>query len=468
MGDHVALDRGVALGHARASSAPSSSKGSPVSLAVRWAHNNGYTEADPRDDLSGLDSARKAVILAREMGLRVEVEEVAVEPLFPPEALRPGTLDELYAALRAGDVGGGGGLERRRAGAARSASWPGSRRAPTDGRRSTSGRSRSRSGHPAARLNGVEAMVAFTTRAPLRPAARGPGGRGGRLAHGRCGARRDLPAVRAGRDGRPGREGRPQRSLLVRERQEVQEVPRAGRPGGRRTAAARRGAEEAPAGAGDARRAPCRPRIARPRVRLTGGEPRISPQGREEARTSWRGSGAPARRPRASSGSPARRSRVGITTDALDEIAHAEIVRLGGYPSPLNYRGFPKSICTSVNEVICHGIPDSRPLEDGDIVNLDVTVFLDGMHGDCSATFLVGERGRGGAAARPGGARVPGARHLGGPPGAPRLRHRQGDRGLGVAPWLWRRPVLLRPRHRGGVPHRPADPAPLRPVARGG
>jgi methionyl aminopeptidase len=87
---------------------------------------------------------------------------------------------------------------------------------------------------------------------------------------------------------------------------------------------------------------------------------------------------------------------VGITTDALDEIAHAEIVRLGGYPSPLNYRGFPKSICTSVNEVICHGIPDSRPLEDGDIVNLDVTVYLDGMHGDCSATFLVGDVDEGG------------------------------------------------------------------------
>jgi methionyl aminopeptidase len=83
--------------------------------------------------------------------------------------------------------------------------------------------------------------------------------------------------------------------------------------------------------------------------------------------------------------------RVGLTTDALDEIAHAETIRLGAYPSPLNYRGFPKSICTSVNEVICHGIPDSRPLEDGDIVNLDVTVFLDGMHGDCSATFLVGD-----------------------------------------------------------------------------
>ncbi len=83
--------------------------------------------------------------------------------------------------------------------------------------------------------------------------------------------------------------------------------------------------------------------------------------------------------------------RAGVTTDALDEIAHDETIRLGGYPSPLNYRGFPKSICTSVNEVICHGIPDSRPLEDGDVVNLDITVFLDGMHGDCSATFLVGE-----------------------------------------------------------------------------
>jgi len=83
--------------------------------------------------------------------------------------------------------------------------------------------------------------------------------------------------------------------------------------------------------------------------------------------------------------------RIGLATDAIDELAHAEILRLGAYPSPLNYRGFPKSICTSVNEVICHGIPDSRPLEDGDIVNLDVTVYLDGMHGDCSATYLVGE-----------------------------------------------------------------------------
>jgi methionyl aminopeptidase len=80
-----------------------------------------------------------------------------------------------------------------------------------------------------------------------------------------------------------------------------------------------------------------------------------------------------------------------ITTDELDGLAHEECIRLGGYPSPLNYYGFPKSICTSLNEVICHGIPDSRPLEQGDIVNLDVTVFLEGVHGDCSATYCVGE-----------------------------------------------------------------------------
>ncbi len=82
---------------------------------------------------------------------------------------------------------------------------------------------------------------------------------------------------------------------------------------------------------------------------------------------------------------------VGVTTDKLDQIAHDETVRLGGYPSPLNYRGYPKSVCTSVNEVICHGIPDSRPLADGDIVNIDVTVFYGGMHGDTSVTFLVGD-----------------------------------------------------------------------------
>ena len=80
----------------------------------------------------------------------------------------------------------------------------------------------------------------------------------------------------------------------------------------------------------------------------------------------------------------------GVTTDELDAIAHQECVRRGGYPSPLNYGNFPKSLCTSVNEVICHGIPDDRALIDGDIINLDVTIFLDGVHGDTNATFPVG------------------------------------------------------------------------------
>lgn len=81
----------------------------------------------------------------------------------------------------------------------------------------------------------------------------------------------------------------------------------------------------------------------------------------------------------------------GVTTDHLDEVAHQAYLDRGGYPSTLNYHGYPRSLCTSVNEVICHGIPDDRALEDGDIVNLDVTIFLEGMHGDCSATFLVGD-----------------------------------------------------------------------------
>jgi methionyl aminopeptidase len=81
----------------------------------------------------------------------------------------------------------------------------------------------------------------------------------------------------------------------------------------------------------------------------------------------------------------------GVTTDELDALAHEECIKRGGYPSPLNYMGYPKSLCTSVNEVICHGIPDSRPLRDGDIVNLDVTIYLEGVHGDTNATFCVGQ-----------------------------------------------------------------------------
>jgi methionyl aminopeptidase len=82
---------------------------------------------------------------------------------------------------------------------------------------------------------------------------------------------------------------------------------------------------------------------------------------------------------------------VGVTTDEIDAYVHDLCIERGAYPSPLNYRHFPKSVCTSVNEVICHGIPDSRALRDGDIVNIDVTLFIDGVHGDTNATFFVGE-----------------------------------------------------------------------------
>ena len=81
----------------------------------------------------------------------------------------------------------------------------------------------------------------------------------------------------------------------------------------------------------------------------------------------------------------------GVTTEELDAIAHRAYLDRGAYPSTLNYHGYPKSICTSVNEVICHGIPDDRPLASGDIVNIDVTAFIHGVHGDTSATFWVGE-----------------------------------------------------------------------------
>ncbi len=81
----------------------------------------------------------------------------------------------------------------------------------------------------------------------------------------------------------------------------------------------------------------------------------------------------------------------GITTDELDRIGHEYMLDHGAYPSTLGYRGFPKSLCTSVNEVICHGIPDARPLEDGDIVNIDVTAYIHGVHGDTDATYLVGD-----------------------------------------------------------------------------
>jgi len=81
----------------------------------------------------------------------------------------------------------------------------------------------------------------------------------------------------------------------------------------------------------------------------------------------------------------------GVTTDDIDRIVHEETVKRNAYPSPLNYNGFPKSCCTSINEVICHGIPDSTIVNEGDIINVDVTIYYDGVHGDCSETVLVGK-----------------------------------------------------------------------------
>ncbi|GAA1033406.1 type I methionyl aminopeptidase [Virgisporangium ochraceum] len=80
----------------------------------------------------------------------------------------------------------------------------------------------------------------------------------------------------------------------------------------------------------------------------------------------------------------------GVTTDEIDAVVHEFLCDHGAYPSTLGYRGFPKSCCTSLNEVICHGIPDTTVIEDGDIINVDVTAFIHGVHGDTDATFCVG------------------------------------------------------------------------------
>ena len=82
--------------------------------------------------------------------------------------------------------------------------------------------------------------------------------------------------------------------------------------------------------------------------------------------------------------------RAGMTTDDINQLVHDDTIRRGAYPSPLNYKGFPKSVCTSVNEIVCHGIPSGYVLKPGDIVNVDVTTYFGGFHGDTSATFYVG------------------------------------------------------------------------------
>jgi len=83
---------------------------------------------------------------------------------------------------------------------------------------------------------------------------------------------------------------------------------------------------------------------------------------------------------------------VGVTTGELDRLCHDFIVSHGAVPAPLNYKGFPKSICTSINHVVCHGIPGERALEDGDIINIDVTVILDGWYGDTSRMYFAGDK----------------------------------------------------------------------------
>src|SRR6476659_3115925 len=83
----------------------------------------------------------------------------------------------------------------------------------------------------------------------------------------------------------------------------------------------------------------------------------------------------------------------GVTTDEIDRVGHEFLCDHGAYPSTLGYKRFPKSLCTSVNECICHGIPDARRLEDGDIVNIDLTAYIGGVHGDTNATYLVGDVG---------------------------------------------------------------------------
>ena len=87
----------------------------------------------------------------------------------------------------------------------------------------------------------------------------------------------------------------------------------------------------------------------------------------------------------------AKQIKPGVTTDQLDKYVHALCMANNSYPSPLNYHGFPKSVCTSINEVICHGIPDKRKLKEGDIINLDISLFKNGFHTDLNATFPVGK-----------------------------------------------------------------------------
>ena len=193
---------------------------------------------------------------------------------------------------------------------------------------------------------------------------------------------------------------------------------------------------------------------------------RAAGRSRSTAPTPSRACAGPASWPPRRSTSSRPMSVPGITTGELDRLCHGFIVDHDAIPAPLNYRGFPKSICTSINHVVCHGIPGDRRLMDGDILNIDVTVILDGWHGDTSRMFFVGER-------IPVKAQKAGRRHLRGDD----ARHRRGAargacrRDRRCDPALCREPPLfggarfLRPRRRPRVPRRAVDPA-LRPARR--
>ncbi len=158
----------------------------------------------------------------------------------------------------------------------------------------------------------------------------------------------------------------------------------------------------------------------------------------------------------------------GVTTDEIDEVVHDFIVANDAYPSTLGYRGFPKSCCTSVNEVICHGIPDARPLADGDIVKIDVTAFKDGVHGDNCATYFCGEVDEASRLLSRADRAGDEPRHPRGPARPAGERDRPRDRVLRPQVRLRRDPRLHRPRRAHGLPLRPGDPALRRATGRHG
>ena len=151
--------------------------------------------------------------------------------------------------------------------------------------------------------------------------------------------------------------------------------------------------------------------------------------------------------------------RVGMTTDDINRIVHEDTLRQGARPAPLNYHGFPKSVCTCVNDVVCHGIPDETVLKNGDIVNVDVTHVYEGFHGDTSATFYIGTPSPQARHVVEVARRALDARHRGGEGRRAPRRHRRGDPGIRRGPGLQRRARLRRPRHRPQVPRSPAGEA---------